>query len=252
MRYLMFIFKFLFKLIFRTVIAVVKYSILFVLFLALPYVYKHGYLYPMIYSASYQVTTPRNMTATTFSYEYNNKRVLVTNFHVCKFDKEMAVETPFGAVYVNVIGVDITNDLCILEPINIGTTLKGNTNYLFDLPVVSRGYMNGTTKHINEGYINHKHYRNMNMYRIITHNHRTTCEETPGLSIVDSWGSSYCVSENLVVETSIRITPGQSGSAVVDYFGSVTCVISSYDVVTKFSRCIPIEHVNNLIERNVK
>lgn len=242
----------LIKLKFRLILSVIKYAMILLIFVNIQHMYKQTFLFNHVDYNTFQLFG-NDGTGTGFVYKYKGHTVTVTNFHVCGFNKTMSYKKDGWFENLEVLAIDIENDLCILESIHHDVGLRYFMPPHHDKPVFTRGYMNSSPKNIVEGYINQAREFEWNLFSSNVGSEIDQCFggelQTKYNFATKKWD---CVAYNSRVLTSLRITPGQSGAPVVDYYGSVVGVITNYDDITNFGYYVPIQRINKLIERRFK
>lgn len=157
---------------------------------------------------------------TAYQIEYNNKKYLVTNHHVCEssvqmkvgYDKEVMLD-------VDVLITDKENDLCIMSPVKPEGGLLLSTN----INVFSEYYYMGFPSSIKtrrKGSVEHKREMPFIEYYIYDPFEAIKCI-LEGNQVAAKNEIAYCIKYHLRYLITAEAAPGASGSPVVDRYGNV-------------------------------
>lgn len=233
----------------RLLKSLIKYLVLFSTFYLLPYGYKHLVLYPYVNDNVVKLSHQFG-TGTGFFYEYNNHQYIVTNFHICYKAKFLHFKYNDKDFFAAPFEGDEKNDLCLLDVSKNTLPLFSYLNTFINQEIFSIGFMYNTERMILEGVVSKEETALSNMFPIRSDKDVTECNKLYGSHLGYTLNGIYsCQIEDTFIMTTIMIGPGQSGSPVLNYLGSVVGIITNYDGRTRMCNYIPIERVNELIER---
>lgn len=230
------------------------YLLIYLNIVLIPLAYKQ-ILYKYVQSNTYHLFDSYTPKGTGFFYTYKGKTVMVTNYHLCAGMSLVTVELPDRDYKVKPLALDGNNDLCLLDiPSPTYLSLHSFDYTWKNQPIFSVGYMNSHDAPVIEGNLIGPKQVTTNLFRIQTQRQTSFCKDIIGHRVmIDPFRKrTYCQISYNVIDTTLIIDGGQSGSPVLNYFGGVIGVVTSRSRRTGFSKFIPIEKVNKLIERSVK
>lgn len=216
--------------------------------------FNENILYPYVNSNTVKLFGKQGH-GTGFFYQINKKKYIITNKHVCHDYKTMQYFLDGKKIITNVLYVDFVSDICILKaPENvIGLFLSNTESHQYD--VFSIGYPTTQMQFLSKGnlFTNFKVSLDFGLFVIQNKQQYEMClnliNRFPGVKIEFNGIIYYCSKTDFnLVNSSMHVYPGMSGSAVVDYYGRVVGVVKGMDLRTFNGYIIPVEILNRVIE----
>lgn len=180
---------------------------------------------------------------TGFFIRNNGKLYIITNRHVCGFDKLKKILTQDGVLSAApVIRVDYNVDLCIIDSGAINgnplTLASKSTTYQ---KAYSVGYPFLDSLTVTEGRIFEA--KPLAVYEPAS---REECDAIRGMYMLYPQGG-FCIKQSVMTHTSLRIFPGCSGSPVLNSQGEVIGVVAVSQMSTDYGGVVGLQFLKRFL-----
>lgn len=183
-----------------------------------------------------------NGGGTGFSVRTSKGTVTLTNAHVCDKNESLVALTQQGEKLLKVLKVDTVRDLCVLEGSgNKGLELADTDTEQFD-EVFTIGHPLLEQKAPEFG----RSLRETSV-EIATHGDIGEVECLPGERKRQAFIFSVCTRLFQLMQTTVRIFPGNSGSPIFNSNGKVVGVMQSADSTTNKGNYVPLRYLISIL-----